>query len=153
MTKCSIFVSAISSSIFGPNDWTFAQNTLRVFGCVCMLLGGGDDGVSGVGGGGGGGDDDGGDGEGGGGGDNGGDGDDVSLGGEMFRRPVYGAHVGGGTPSPFPHHEGWDLLIGPELHLCCYNNTGTKYPSTLAIEMQTIFNSLGFSLNSQYTSK
>ena len=25
----------------------------------------------------------------------------------------------------------------PEMHLCCYTNTGIKYPSTLTIEMQT----------------
>ena len=29
--------------------------------------------------------------------------------------------------------------FGPEMHLCCYTNTGTKYPSTLTIEMQAIF--------------
>ena len=29
--------------------------------------------------------------------------------------------------------------FGPEMHLCCYTNTCTKYPSTLIIEMQTIF--------------
>ena len=31
----------------------------------------------------------------------------------------------------------------PEIHLCCYANTGTKYPSTLTIEMQTIFKQVG----------
>ena len=31
----------------------------------------------------------------------------------------------------------------PEMHLCCYTNTGTKYPSTLTIEMQTIFKQVG----------
>ena len=31
----------------------------------------------------------------------------------------------------------------PEMHLCCYTNTGTKYLSTLTIEMQTIFKQVG----------
>ena len=34
--------------------------------------------------------------------------------------------------------------FGPEMHLCCYTNTGTKYPSTLTIEMQTIFKQVEF---------
>ena len=33
--------------------------------------------------------------------------------------------------------------FGPEMHLICYTNTGTKYPSTLTIEMQTIFKQVG----------
>ena len=33
--------------------------------------------------------------------------------------------------------------FGPEMHLCCYTNTCTKYPSTLMIEMQTIFKQVG----------
>ena len=33
--------------------------------------------------------------------------------------------------------------FGPEMHLCCYTNTGTKYPSTLTIEMQTILKQVG----------
>ena len=33
--------------------------------------------------------------------------------------------------------------FGPEMYLCCYTNTGTKYPSTLTIEMQTIFKQVG----------
>ena len=37
MSSCSIFGSAINSSIFGGNDWTLAESTLSVFGCVCML--------------------------------------------------------------------------------------------------------------------
>ena len=66
MSNCSIFVSAISSSIFGASDWTLAENTLSVFGCRCGSGGGGggyggDDGGGGHdGGGGGGGGDDGG---------------------------------------------------------------------------------------------
>ena len=35
MSKCSIFVSAISSSIFGGSDWILAESTLSVFGCRC----------------------------------------------------------------------------------------------------------------------
>ena len=73
MSKQSIFVSAISSSTFGGSDWTLAESTLSVFGCVyvcwcgvgrcggggCDGCGGvdeGDDGGGGDGGGGGGGD-------------------------------------------------------------------------------------------------
>ena len=41
MPKCSIFVSAICSSIFGGNDWTLAESTLSVFGCVCVCWCGG----------------------------------------------------------------------------------------------------------------
>ena len=33
--------------------------------------------------------------------------------------------------------------FGPETHLWCYTNTGTKYHSTLTIEMQTIFKQVG----------
>ena len=33
--------------------------------------------------------------------------------------------------------------FGLAMHLCCYTNTGTKYPSTLTIEMQTIFKQVG----------
>ena len=54
MSKCSIFVSAISSSIFGGSDWTLAESTLSVFECVCVCRcgvggvgGGGDDGIDG----------------------------------------------------------------------------------------------------------
>ena len=32
MSKCTIFVSAIS---FGESDWTLAESTLSVFGCRC----------------------------------------------------------------------------------------------------------------------
>ena len=45
MSKFSIFVSAISSSIFGGSDWTLAESTLCVFGYRCG--GGGDGGGSG----------------------------------------------------------------------------------------------------------
>ena len=69
MLKCSIFVSAISSSIFGGSDWTLAESTLSVFCCRCGG-GGGCRGVCGGGDGGGGGHDGGGqDGGGGGSGD------------------------------------------------------------------------------------
>ena len=60
MSKCSIFVSAISSSIFGGSDWTLAESTLSVCGCWCGggggcdgdggSCGGGDDGGGGGGG-------------------------------------------------------------------------------------------------------
>ena len=54
MSKCSIFVSVISSSIFAGNDWTYAESTLSVFGCDFEYwLGGGGGGGDGVGGGGG----------------------------------------------------------------------------------------------------
>ena len=33
--------------------------------------------------------------------------------------------------------------FGPEMRLCCYTNTGAKYPSTLTIEMQTIYKLVG----------
>ena len=57
MSKCSVFVSAISSSIFGGSDWTLAESTLSVFGCRCGDGGGGDGGGGcGCGGDGGGGD-------------------------------------------------------------------------------------------------
>ena len=49
MSKCSIFVSAISSSIFGGNDWTLAENTLSVFGSRCGGGGGGGGGFGGDG--------------------------------------------------------------------------------------------------------
>ena len=32
-----------------------------------------------------------------------------------------------------------DGTFGPEMNLCCYTNTGTKYPITLNIEIQTVF--------------
>ena len=48
MSKCFIFLSAISSSIFGGSDWTLAESTLSVFGCRC---GGGCGGCAGCGGG------------------------------------------------------------------------------------------------------
>ena len=35
------------------------------------------------------------------------------------------------------------MPFDPEMHLCCYTNTGAKYPSTLTIEMQTIFKQVG----------
>ena len=35
MSKCSIFVSAISSSIFGGSDLTLAERTLSVLGYRC----------------------------------------------------------------------------------------------------------------------
>lgn len=41
LCQSSIFVSATSSSIFGGNDWTLSENTLSVFGCVCVFRGGG----------------------------------------------------------------------------------------------------------------
>ena len=41
MPKCSIFVSAISSSIFGGSDRTLAESTLSVFACRCHGGGGG----------------------------------------------------------------------------------------------------------------
>ena len=44
MSKCSIFVSAIGSSIFGGSDWALAESTLSVFGCVCVCRCGGDGG-------------------------------------------------------------------------------------------------------------
>ena len=66
MSKFSIFVSAISSSIFGGSDWTLAESTLSVVGCRCGGGGGGGGHGGGHGGGGGGG---GGDGGGGGSGD------------------------------------------------------------------------------------
>ena len=96
MSKCSIFVSAISSSIFGGSDWTLAESNLSVFGFWCGsggegggggydgdggVCGGGDGGDGGgghdgdCGGGDGGSDDGGGDDAGGGGGDVGGGGD------------------------------------------------------------------------------
>ena len=57
MSKFSIFVSVISSSIFGGSDWTLAESTLSVFGCWCGGGGGEyDDGGGGDGGGSGGGD-------------------------------------------------------------------------------------------------
>ena len=104
MSKCSIFVSAISSSIFGGNDRTSAQSTLSVFGCVCVCwhgvsvggcgggVGGDCDDDVGAGGGGGsgsgncGGDGGGGGGDGGGCGDGGGGGgcDGVGGGGKYF---------------------------------------------------------------------
>ena len=49
MSKCSIFKSAISSSIFGGSDWTLAESTLSVFGCVCVSRCGGGGGDSGGG--------------------------------------------------------------------------------------------------------
>ena len=58
MWKCSIFVSAICSSIFRGNDLTLAERTLSefgsVFGCVCVFSRGGRGGagIGGVGGGG-----------------------------------------------------------------------------------------------------
>ena len=56
ISKCSIFVSAISVSIFGSSDWTLAESTLSLFSCVsvcrCGGGGGGDGGGSGDGGGG-----------------------------------------------------------------------------------------------------
>ena len=33
--------------------------------------------------------------------------------------------------------------FAPEMHLCCYTNTGANYPSTLIIEMQTNFKQVG----------
>ena len=76
MWKWSIFVSDISSSIFGGSDWILAESTLSVFGCVIYQCGvgvGGGGGDGGSGGGCGGGGDGGGDGGGGdGGGANGG---------------------------------------------------------------------------------
>ena len=33
--------------------------------------------------------------------------------------------------------------FGPEMHLCCYTNSCTKYPSTPIIEMQTIIKQVG----------
>ena len=54
ISKCSIFVSAISSSIFGGSDRTLAESTLSEFGCVsvcrCSRGGGGCDGGDGGGG-------------------------------------------------------------------------------------------------------
>ena len=47
MSKCFIFVSAISSSMFGGSDWTLAESTLSVFACQCG--GGGGDGGDGSG--------------------------------------------------------------------------------------------------------
>ena len=47
MSKCSIFVSAISSLVFGGSDWTLAESTLSVFACQCD--GGGDGGGGGCG--------------------------------------------------------------------------------------------------------
>ena len=44
MSKCFIFVSAISSSIIGGSDWTLAESTLSVFGCQCGCGSGGCDG-------------------------------------------------------------------------------------------------------------
>ena len=39
ISKCSIFVSASSSSIFGGSYWSLAESTLSVFGCVCVYVG------------------------------------------------------------------------------------------------------------------
>ena len=130
ISKCSIFVNAISSPIFGGSDWTLAKNTLSVFACRYGGGGvGGDGGGGGYGGGGGGGHD--------GGGDGGGGlvGRNVSMGnlwGSSWRWDAYPVSRQGGL-GPF----------GPKMHLCCYTNTGKKYPSTLTIEMQTIFKQVG----------
>ena len=41
MSKCSIFERSIISSIFGGSDWTLAESTLSMFGCVHVCCGGG----------------------------------------------------------------------------------------------------------------
>ena len=48
MSKFSIFVSAIRSSIFDGSDWPFSESTLSVFGCQCGGGGGGCGGDGGV---------------------------------------------------------------------------------------------------------
>ena len=37
--KMFYFVSDNSPSIFGGNDWTLAESTFSVFGCVCVYVG------------------------------------------------------------------------------------------------------------------
>ena len=134
MSKCSIFVSAISSSTVGGNDLPFAESTLSVFGCGCVCWRGGGGGDGGVGcdggvegGGGSGGGDDGWSGGGGdvveagdGDGDNGGSGSCDGVGGgdcwgrwwgwgECFDGLFMELPLEVRTPSPFPDDKGWDL--------------------------------------------
>ena len=130
MSKCSVFVSAISSSIFGGSDWALAESTLSVFGCWCG--GGGGGGCGGDGGVCGGGD--------GGGGHDGG-------GGGGFHGLFKGFPLEVGCLPRFP--TGGLGPFGPERHLCCYTNTGAKYPAPSPLRCRPSLNRWVFSLNAK----
>ena len=130
----------------GGSDWTLAESTLSVFGCRCGS-GGGSGCGSGGGRGGRGGDDGvcgGGDGGGGGGGDGGGGHDG---GGDFGRKECfYGLFKGFllkvGCLPHFPTRRA-GTFWSRNAPVLLYTTTGTKYPSTLTIQMQTIFKKVG----------
>ena len=139
--KVFYFLSAISSWIFDGSYWRLAESTLSVFGCRCGDGGGGGGGGGGGCGGGCSGDGVCGGGDGGGGGHDGGGGGEVEV-VILVRRNVSMVYLWSShwRCDAFPvSRQGGLEPFSPEIHLCCYTNTGTKYPSTLTIEMQTIF--------------
>ena len=74
------------------------------------------------------------------------------MAGEHRRTNFWRASVGGGTPSPIPDDEGWDLLVQKcasvaiyytAWYLCGLGTTQVPSPSALTIEMQIIFQQVG----------
>ena len=142
MSKCSIFISIISSSIFGGSIWTLAESTLGVFGCVCVCR---CDGGSGGGGGDGGGGR--GDGGVGGGADGGGGSGDFGV-GECFDGLFMGLPLEVGCLLHFPRIRDGTFLV--QKYTCVAILTLLpSIPAPSPLRCRPSLNRWGFSLNAQ----